>query len=769
MTTKLFDRTISNPGRARTRLRTGALALTLGAIAIPFNSLAPRAAAQTPAAQTSATTKRLRDVVASDALLYFEAPDFQATIKRGKDIPLARIIREEEFQVFLTPLWKMVREQIDQALVQVGEKPEQWQTCPFKSFELAVGGLTTGQPVGFYLHIETGRVGDVIKRLAQKPEYQQFVDAKEDGGVTYLTAAMPGGPPAALGISGDSIVLSITQPGSGSPVDSAKRMLQMLRGGEQKSALSSDANFQALTSKLQNKTPELTMFFRPAATLNEINNAFTKAMGMESRPAKTAAGGRPRGAERGKLVLDIVNLVANELGITAVKGVALAEGYSEGAVTDEFAVLTEGDKKGLLAFASSGKPLPKNIIDKAYDGVDSFSVSTVEPKALYDALYNSLAGVSKMFPDANFPALAMLASYEKEHNIKIGDDFFGALGPAMYSYSFPAKAGSSIPLPDSFVAIQLRDKAKFDKCMKEFMNSASQVEELKVEISEGTASRPAVYTLKFEPGSGSMPPQMAPLLQTLGLSIAVTDEWALLGFNPVAMKNELRKMAKPRDVSADVKKYFATIPADATAFSYHDWKPTIRSAWDTLSSLASMIGGEMEDFPVNLQEIPTSQSITKHLRPSVSYGVDTKDGSYSKSVGSFGFEVVGAVAAVAIPAGLMIGSRAQAHSAAFETVEPVPAPAPADPTAATRNTIKKVTVGLEVYKVEKGTYPEALSVLLASNDDHPQGYLIGFKDAPKDGWGQTLVYERAADGSSFKLRSVGANGKDERGEGDDVR
>ena len=173
------------------------------------------------------------------------------------------------------------------------------------------------------------------------------------------------------------------------------------------------------------------------------------------------------------------------------------------------------------------------------------------------------------------------------------------------------------------------------------MASAAETKNVKVDVSEASAGRPAVYTLKFELGDNPAMMQAKMLLSQIGLSLAITDEWALFSTNPVALKKELQKLGKPRDVSADVKKYFAEIPANATAFSYHDWKPTVRTLWDLAAGSAALIGGASEDLPVNLQDIPT-----RPIDHQASHAEPRLHGRHQgwrllKSVGSFGLRDLG--------------------------------------------------------------------------------------------------------------------------------
>ena len=61
--------------------------------------------------------------------------------------------------------------------------------------------------------------------------------------------------------------------------------------------------------------------------------------------------------------------------------------------------------------------------------------------------------------------------------------------------------------------------------------------------------------------------------------------------------------------------------------------------------------------------------------------------------------------------------------------------------------------------------PEALTALLQKTPAYPGGYLEG-GSVPQDAWGQAFVY--ALSDSGYTLWSIGANGIDDGGAGDDL-
>ena len=74
---------------------------------------------------------------------------------------------------------------------------------------------------------------------------------------------------------------------------------------------------------------------------------------------------------------------------------------------------------------------------------------------------------------------------------------------------------------------------------------------------------------------------------------------------------------------------------------------------------------------------------------------------------------------------------------------------------------------IAIYKLELGTYPESLSALLEPTPSFPNGF-IGQATLPNDAWGRPFTYERSEDGTAYRMWSVGPNGVDEHGHGDDV-
>ena len=73
------------------------------------------------------------------------------------------------------------------------------------------------------------------------------------------------------------------------------------------------------------------------------------------------------------------------------------------------------------------------------------------------------------------------------------------------------------------------------------------------------------------------------------------------------------------------------------------------------------------------------------------------------------------------------------------------------------------------FNEETGHYPDSEQGLEALNDEHRKGGSL-LRVVPRDGWGKPLVYKLThdSDREPFLLYSVGSDGVDDGGSGDDI-
>jgi hypothetical protein len=134
---------------------------------------------------------------------------------------------------------------------------------------------------------------------------------------------------------------------------------------------------------------------------------------------------------------------------------------------------------------------------------------------------------------------------------------------------------------------------------------------------------------------------------------------------------------------------------------------------------------------------------------------------------SFGPETWLGVAGVGGAVFLGVRSSRSPQEFEFEPGEPVEPAPPADAakSEATRATLQYLATRLAVYKLALERYPAQLADLAQPAASFPQGFLDG-RPLPTDGWGRDFAYELTPTG--FALRSLGPDGVDQQGGGDDL-
>jgi hypothetical protein len=141
----------------------------------------------------------------------------------------------------------------------------------------------------------------------------------------------------------------------------------------------------------------------------------------------------------------------------------------------------------------------------------------------------------------------------------------------------------------------------------------------------------------------------------------------------------------------------------------------------------------------------------------------------SWSSGSFGMGDFFGTLGYALPTAAMAMMTFAPMMTDIGTMEMVPTETvrvDSDPLSATHAELARLQTGIIIYQILNDEYPANLEQLLESSEDG-QPYI----DAPQaglrnDGWGSGFIYHPTGD--EFKLYSVGPNGQDEGGQGDDV-
>ena len=240
---------------------------------------------------------------------------------------------------------------------------------------------------------------------------------------------------------------------------------------------------------------------------------------------------------------------------------------------------------------------------------------------------------------------------------------------------------------------------------------------------------------------------------------------------------DLKRLIRDREregasllANEDFQRFYSRIPEGARlqSLSYNDVKRTVESAYSSLTMALPMITMASEiELPVDLALLPRSETSTKHRFGSLSYTMAVDDGWVIESYGPFG----GEIAAIAVGAAVGLGALFLVEAQSPEQVHPVEvSPPPTRPVEETpaeqaRAQLNEFRMALTLYKLENGDYPDRLDQLLEPSQSYPEGYL-GRDTLPLDPWGHPYRYVKTDSG--YAVWSVGPNGQDENGAGDDL-
>ncbi|MEM6567295.1 MAG: type II secretion system protein GspG [Planctomycetota bacterium] len=408
--------------------------------------------------------------------------------------------------------------------------------------------------------------------------------------------------------------------------------------------------------------------------------------------------------------------------------------------------------------------------------LDQAALSLAHPDAL-------VTSVTSLDPDVLSRTIEMLASeqgegaleqLEQAYGFRPERDIAGSLGGAI-SYSLPSLK-SLLAAPNLMGAAALDDREGFIRGMDGLFAMAEDMGgDVQVQRSEYRGSM--VYTLSFTGALGSLPLGDLPIdpANFFRPTITVMEDRVLITTLPTHAKKEIRRVAKAKkkDEAPGIHEGIVAmgVPEGATTVGYADWPSFFGNLYTQLKSLAPMAAGMAGgELPFNVEALPDAALLTRHFRPSMRW-VSRGDGHvqhYAKS--SIGPETLLLPAmgvGVAMPRAMAGSAMSDDAWVEAELVEEVPTSTDAElASARTQETLVEIAVAIRLFELDhQGAAPESLTALLQKTPAYPGGYLEG-GSVPQDAWGQAFVY--ALSDSGYTLWSIGANGIDDGGAGDDL-
>jgi len=261
----------------------------------------------------------------------------------------------------------------------------------------------------------------------------------------------------------------------------------------------------------------------------------------------------------------------------------------------------------------------------------------------------------------------------------------------------------------------------------------------------------ALYTAELHYELGTPFPLPFDPLALFSPSIAVLDDRVICTTTARYAKDEIRRLTEGEGFPPGWRER-AGIPAHAVELGFADWMGYLSDTYASARSLAPMAAALGAELPFDSLDLPQSNLVARFFEPGRYWKRRIDGGLVFHGESSFGPEAP--LLVFFLPA-LLFAPDAP-HSAARAPAWFDPAEVPAR-SAATRAALARVEELLSAHRGERGAYPDEL---------HELERLFGGAELPRDGWDRPLRYRRAGEG--YELWSVGPDGVDESGAGDDI-
>ena len=435
-------------------------------------------------------------------------------------------------------------------------------------------------------------------------------------------------------------------------------------------------------------------------------------------------------------------------------------------VSDFYTGLPDPEDK--LANSFMAQPLAENLARFVPQDSVIVAAATLDSAALYKQMLASV-GTEAGLQDAP----TMLSQMEQRYGFSMEHDVFGSIGSGALFYMLPVSGLMSVP--GMAVILELEDPVAFQRGLEGLLSLLGDQGAGEFEIKFRPYREHPLWYFTFNQQGGSPIP--------ISPSLVIHDNYLIVTLTSLRAKKEIKRLtAEPGPLHP---LFSGALPEGVTAAAYMDWGTLGEGVYTAGRAMLSLVGmgGEL---PFDLTLLPEAEIFTHFFEPTIAWSRWEADAVHTHLESSFGPETLGGVVAggVLVAAAMannvvpQLTSASQSQSdqgteVELEVVEHKSSQAsspkqPAGPApGSTKKTLGFLTTRLVVFKLEKSRYPAKLEALLEPTENYPRGFL-GATELPTDEWGRAFVYKASEDGSSYKLWSIGADGADQAGEGDDL-
>jgi hypothetical protein len=425
---------------------------------------------------------------------------------------------------------------------------------------------------------------------------------------------------------------------------------------------------------------------------------------------------------------------------------------------------------GTVAAALGMSPLPRDLLSAVPDDAIGVYASSLDGPLMWSAFCDSMRG------EEASNAQEQMAEFEQRYGFNIEHDLFGSLGNGMLMYLLPLKGVTSIP--GMALVVDVKDPAALQRGIEGLMAMLNDEAGDSLSVKSRPYRDAPLWTFSFGKEDGN--PDMNMLMNAFSPSISIVKNRLIVTLNSTHIKKEIKRALGEEAGLHVIATAERGPPADAVTFGYMDWASLIDGAYIGGRGLLGLMGGG-GPLPIDASKLPEPSVFTHFFKPTTLYTRMIPDGTYMRNESSFGPETWGFLAGIVLFAsvagsadeGPMLDSddEEMLEFEYEEMVELEPARDQAKPTSSeavgTRESMRQLATAIAVYQMDTGKFPTQLSKLLSPTANYPSGFLKQ-GSLPKDGWGRDFVFESLDSGARYRLWSIGADGQDQKGAGDDL-
>jgi len=349
---------------------------------------------------------------------------------------------------------------------------------------------------------------------------------------------------------------------------------------------------------------------------------------------------------------------------------------------------------------------------------------------------------------------ARLEELETEWNLDVVGDLVGSLGRDVTAYLQPLKLGP----PNCALVWELADPEALDRFVRALSEATEDLTAGAFTFTMRDYKDVPIWTLRrsSEPlDAGPMTAGIEQAFTQLTPSLVVVDGRAVFTLTSLHAKRTVKRV-QDTDRERHALGTTLAVPPGTTSGTYFDGAGLVLDAYTIGRGMLGLMGGfGGGELPFRAADLPDPERIRPYFDASVGWRSRGPEGTWTSSVSSFGPETWAGLAGVSV-AGVALSARQVEER--VETARH----------AAARADLLGLEHAARTYSLENGgPWPATLDELVVTGED---GEAPLSEDDLVDPWGHAYRYEPPAEaGRSPRLWSIGPNGLDEDGGGDDVR